>query len=158
MTDKAKGTCGCVVLLLALILFCGFAGWLIEPSEEDLQRQAAETAAALVPPVETPQAEADVPEGPTEQDQREASEIKFGLAAEDLPGVASSRVDDFGKLIVQVEQAWHFIPKQLRLQGAQDIGKVWKRCDHSRRGWFSLVDVNGNEVGGSGFTGVWVSE
>lgn len=119
--------------------------------------ESREVIAATRPDVPPP-AEPSEPEGPTDQDRRDTSEIKFRLAAEDLPGVASSRVDELGKLTVEVVQEWHFLPKQIRLQGAQDIGKVWQRCDHSRRGWFSLVDVNGNEVGGRGITGVWVAE
>lgn len=119
--------------------------------------ESREVVAAPVSPVPPP-AEPSEPEGPTDQDLRDASEIKFRLAAEDLPGVALSRVDDLGKLTVEVVQEWHFLPKQIRLQGAQDIGKVWQRCDHSRRGSFSLVDVNGNEVGGQGITGIWVAE
>lgn len=56
------------------------------------------------------------------------------------------------ELIITVSNAWHFQPYQIRLQLAQSLWEGWANV-HSRsepdRARLSLVDFNGNEVGGS---------
>lgn len=116
------------------------------------------TAADFAQPVVAPIEDEPEEKGRSKESLRDASEIKFQLASEDLPGVVDSKVGEDGKLIVEVSQAWHYEPKPTRLQAAQQIGKAWYRIDEVGSGRFSLVDVSGNEVGGLGLTGVWVSD
>ena len=73
----------------------------------------------------------------------------------------SSKGDE---LIVTVSNFWHFQPYQIRLQATQDLWAGWanlhspKDVDKSR---ISIVDRNGNEVGGSRVWAgslIWVQE
>lgn len=60
-----------------------------------------------------------------------------------------------------VENSWHFLPYQERLQGAQNLGALWKKFAQTNQpdgDIFRIVDLNGNEVGGSGLLGVWVQK
>lgn len=60
-----------------------------------------------------------------------------------------------------VENAWHLMPYQLRLQAAQNLWKAWASIaspTDPAKARISIVDINGNEVGGSGVLGIWVQE
>ncbi len=65
---------------------------------------------------------------------------------------------------ITVSNAWHGRPYQIRLQDAQPLWKVWSQInypvkpDHTR---LKLVDLMGNEVGGSRVLGgsmIWVKD
>ena len=66
---------------------------------------------------------------------------------------------------IVVNNIWHAGPYQTRLQLAQNLQKIFAKLaspveahDYSR---IKLVDINGNEVGGSSWiagTSIWVSE
>lgn len=73
----------------------------------------------------------------------------------------SFRADD---VRITVTNAWHVQPYQVRLQTAQNLWEAWAVIskpispDNAR---ISIVDYNGNEVGGSRILGgslIWVSE
>ncbi len=98
---------------------------------------------------------------------------RFAKLAKELGSIGAGRA-----LIVRVEQdardtntakitvsnAWHGRPHQIRLQDAQALWKVWSQInypvkpDHTR---LKLVDLMGNEVGGSRVLGgsmIWVKD
>lgn len=126
------------------------------PEPEPAQTKPASVAVAPVvdtkPRVEPEKAET------SKDDLRLASEIKFRQAIEAFTQVESCRVTPEDTLVIVVDQSWLLEPKALRLQAAQQFGKIWKRLDHTNLGVFSIVDMFGNEVGGYGFAGVWVNE
>ncbi len=65
---------------------------------------------------------------------------------------------------VTVVDSFHSLPYQNRLQFAQNLWKAWASIDSPNdvdKARISIVDRNGNEVGGSGFLGgstVWVQQ
>jgi hypothetical protein len=64
--------------------------------------------------------------------------------------VAPGRVD--GEIKITVANGWHFQPYQLRLQGAQNLWKIWANLHAPTKpdsAHIRLVDLNGNDVGGS---------
>lgn len=65
-------------------------------------------------------------------------------------------------LRVTVSNKWHPLHRQIRLQEAQQIHAAWARAHwpgEPDRARVKLVDLNGNEVGGTGaLGGVWVQD
>ena len=58
-----------------------------------------------------------------------------------------------------VKDSWHFLPYQLRLQAAQDLGAMWSQFAQSNEPqMFDIADLNGNRVGGRSLFGVWVQK
>lgn len=60
-----------------------------------------------------------------------------------------------------VENSWHSLSYQVRFQGVQNLGALWKKFAQSNEPdseIFKVVDLNGNEVGGSGVFGIWVQK
>lgn len=78
--------------------------------------------------------------------------------------VNSTRITDDGTVVLKVANAWHTQPYQMRLQVAQRFQQAWARLyspDNSDKARISIVDNNGNEVGGSRVWGgemIWVSD
>ncbi len=67
-------------------------------------------------------------------------------------------------LVITVADGWHYQPYQMRLQAAQNLWSAWAKIrspsdvDKAR---ISIVDMNGNEVGGSRMLAgslIWVQE
>ena len=59
---------------------------------------------------------------------------------------------DESDIKVYVADTWHYQPYQIRLQAAQNLWKLWASIRSPRHlDWalISLVDSNGNSVGGS---------
>lgn len=59
---------------------------------------------------------------------------------------------DDDQLVIIVKNTWFIIPKQIRLQHAQNLGEVWARIHSPQRleqSRISLVDINENSLGGS---------
>lgn len=145
------------------IAFCVVMGWFsIAAIREQIWPTPVEvaptTAADFVAPVSKPVAEVPKETGPSKADLRLASQIKFELAVDEFTQVVSCKVTEHDKLIIEVAQSWHYEPQPMRLQAAQHFAKIWKRIDRTNIGLFSIVDISGNEVGGLGITGVWVSD
>jgi len=68
------------------------------------------------------------------------------------------------RIKITVSNAWHSVSYQVRLQGAQNLWKIWAAL-HSPyepdKARISIVDLNGNEVGGSRMWGgslIWVQD
>lgn len=65
-------------------------------------------------------------------------------------------INENGVLTIRLEDGWHYLPKQIRLQYAQNMWSIWakksspEKVDSAR---IKLVDKNGNKVGGSGWLG-----
>lgn len=76
--------------------------------------------------------------------------------------VAQGRID--GEVKITVTNAWHVQPYQIRLQGAQNLWKLWANIHSPSKpdnAYISLVDFNNNRVGGSrGGAGslIWVQK
>jgi hypothetical protein len=65
------------------------------------------------------------------------------------------------RAIFTVENKWHTLPYQLRLQYAQRLGAYWSELvadSFPKETMFDIVDLGGNHVGGSGITGIWVQK
>jgi hypothetical protein len=68
------------------------------------------------------------------------------------------------KATITVDNSWHLMPYQIRLQAAQSLWKSWASIaspDDLDKARIRLVDFNGNEVGGSRILGgslIWVQE
>ncbi|QDV54609.1 SHD1 domain-containing protein [Rosistilla oblonga] len=65
------------------------------------------------------------------------------------------------KLILTVTNAWHFQPYQIRLQTAQSLWQGWANLSNPDEARISLVDFQGNAVGGSRIWGgsqIWVQD
>ncbi|MGG6295257.1 hypothetical protein ACQ4M4_12780 [Leptolyngbya sp. AN02str] len=59
-----------------------------------------------------------------------------------------------GQIIIEVSQAWHYDPKQVRLQAAQALWESWAKIHNPNepdKARIQLVDGRGNSVGGSRF-------
>ncbi|OHB55206.1 MAG: hypothetical protein A2Y12_09270 [Planctomycetes bacterium GWF2_42_9] len=65
---------------------------------------------------------------------------------------------------ITVANVWHYQPYQLRLQMAQNLWKAWARInspDEPDMAKIRILDLNGNEVGGSRVWGgslIWVQQ
>lgn len=91
-------------------------------------------------------------------DTPEQSLEKWNQAFTGATFIESTAVNRHGILVVEVVNDWHYQPKPIRLQVAQKMHAVWRRvCKVGLRD-FSIVDHNGNEVGGRGLSGVWVAD
>lgn len=76
-----------------------------------------------------------------------------GIDARFIVRVESDNNDDH-TIVVVVGPYWFLMPKQLRLQAAQNMWQLWAKLDSPRdldKARIKLVDQNGNKVGGSGF-------
>lgn len=65
------------------------------------------------------------------------------------------------RLTIEVANIWHIMAYQIRLQAAQNLWSIWAGTvspDQPDYATIKIVDGNGNEVGGSGFLGVWVQK
>jgi hypothetical protein len=60
-------------------------------------------------------------------------------------------------IVIVVRDTWHYQHKQLRLQAAQNLWKLWSQSyyfeDKKDKCRMDLVDGNGNSVGGSSWLG-----
>lgn len=79
-----------------------------------------------------------------------------------IANVSQGRLD--GEIKITVSNVWHYHPYQVRLQTAQNLWNIWAKVyspidvDKSR---IQIVDLNGNEVGGSRVWAgslIWVQE
>jgi len=86
------------------------------------------------------------------------------MAAKLVESVSVERDGDRWTATITVTNLWHIRDKQLRLQDGQNLWKLWavltskNEPDKSR---IKLVDLNGNEVGGSRILGgslIWVQD
>lgn len=103
----------------------------------------------------------------TQAAAREKEDAKFGGVLKvinlgfGMDMVRFSGTEDNGsKVIIQVDDAWHSINKQVRLERTQLMGNAWgsihKEIKIPR---ISIRDEEGNEVGGfSDFSGFWVQD
>jgi hypothetical protein len=68
-----------------------------------------------------------------------------------------SRVSQKGdSLTIIVANAWHYEPYQVRLQAAQNLWETWARIrspNDPDKARLEITDLNGNNVGGSGWLG-----
>ncbi|MBI5189913.1 MAG: hypothetical protein HZA22_04505 [Nitrospirae bacterium] len=118
------------------------------------------------PPTQTTPTAVAVPE--FEISTKEASSVYWaklqdnGIAPDLVAAVAPGIIE--GQIKIQVTNGWHYQPKQIRLQAAQNLWNLWVNvqrptdADHAR---ISIVDLNGNEVGGSRVLGgslIWVAD
>lgn len=71
---------------------------------------------------------------------------------------------DGDEVIVAVENIWHFLPYQIRYQHTENMWHAWALAyspEKPDKAKISIVDLNGNEVGGSRFLAgslIWVAE
>jgi len=170
VANKAQAGCGLIlVCFFGLFAFCGLLGWLFEPTEADKQREA-ERAKQVAFEADA-KAKHDTHLAQLEYEKKTSEMIKKDLARIERNNVALSKFRDLisdlaiiestavrrdGSLVVAVQNGWHYEPKAIRLQAAQNIGRLWEACSPGSD--FSVVDLNGNEVGGRGFAGVWVAD
>ena len=87
------------------------------------------------------------------------AKVDDGMISEVAPDGSSPN-----RLLIAVSDRWHYQPKQIRLQTAQALQRLWAtafspdRPDHAR---IRLLDQTGNEVGGSRVWGgsvIWVAD
>lgn len=123
---------------------------------------APSSATAVASPNPTPQGRVD-----HETFQRDMQAYLTLLRARNIsPSLVTSCSEGAGgrRLNINVVNGWHYQPYQMRLQAAQNLQRLWAQVhsindpDNAR---ISILDLNGNEVGGSRFWGgtlVWVQE
>ena len=78
--------------------------------------------------------------------------LENSLGVNLIEGVTVSK----NKATIKVTNIWHLRNKQLRLQDAQTLWKIWANINNPSepdKARIEIVDINGNEVGGSGFLG-----
>jgi hypothetical protein len=175
MTNKPATAIGCLALtLIAIVLPCGgclgFA-WIVAPSQVELAKIAEESAAkekheAHLESLENAKLEAKEAE---EADRLLTQSILWGVELDKalenagVSGIAATSVDGF-KATMTVNNEWHLLPYQIRLQAAQNLWKSWARIASPKdvdKARLKLVDLNGNEVGGSRVLAgslIWVAE
>jgi len=71
------------------------------------------------------------------------------------------QVDGDGRQVtITVDDAWHSLPKQVRLENAQTLGEFWANIlPKGETPGFKIIDMNGNRVGGyNGWSGIWVQD
>ncbi len=164
---------GCLwIILLSGCVFGGcviIAGDAIKPlspqekMEKALQekKRAAEQAVAQAEAEKKQREEAAQSAVKTKEDLNAYLDLlNEALEGNELINSASAKGDT---VTITVQNLWHVRVKQIRLQDAQNLWKIWaqihspKKPDKSR---IKIVDLNGNEVGGSGILGgssVWVN-
>jgi hypothetical protein len=65
------------------------------------------------------------------------------------------------RAIFAVENTWHTLSYQIRLQYAQRLGELWSASvsdSFPKETMFDIVDLSGNIVGGSGLLDIWVQK
>lgn len=165
---------GCLGVPVALFLIgmvvAVIAGGLREATmtdEQRAERSATQKAAQL-------QADADQEQAVIAAEQRalesQAAEAKVNadrhasmLALIDADPVASEIIESVRVATdvceVKVKNLWHLKVKQIRLQDAQALHSMWTSIlPPGEIAVLSIVDLNGNKVGGTGFTGIWVND
>lgn len=169
----AKGCGGCVTAIaLCALLLVGLYVWrwsTITPEEvaahEARQAVSAQRDAEHQAELDKTRAEQTAKNAEVERVQQEKVEGAVGRARAGLPKVKEllEKVDTEGlwfdslaieevTLKITVKDPWHLQHKQIRLQTAQDLWKVWSGIvlhPEPDRVRLELVDRNGNAVGGS---------
>jgi hypothetical protein len=161
--------CGCLLLLLGLVAVAGIRESNRTP-EEKAQRAALEKA------TQEQQAAERAARGEAEKEKREVARknqkqnldrFVKRLAAAGIDNSIIRHVSVNGEgdtATITVANTWHLSVKQIRLQSAQNLWKLWAAIaspDDLDKARISLVDINGNEVGGSQAWGgslIWVQE
>ena len=93
------------------------------------------------------------------QEQFDAAASHFAGLMTKVDYVTSSNLDEHNRIRIKVANAWHYEPKPIRLQEAQNLYKIWMTCGTFEKRGMQIVDLNGNEVGGqSKLSGVWVDD
>lgn len=110
-------------------------------------------------PVKTPEeVAADKAKADADRPKQEVAAFKAALTG---AGIDNSLIESFSvqgdNLTVVVTTQYNLLDYQTRLQGAQNFEKVWTVI-HGSNAFLSITDHNGNEVGGTGFTGIWVQK
>lgn len=91
-------------------------------------------------------------------DEEAFAALMEGLGQQALIASISARN---GYARITVRNLWHIRNYQIRLQDAQTLDRLWKSISSPRepkKARISIVDYNGNEVGGTGVMGVWVQD
>jgi hypothetical protein len=150
-----------------LAMICGVLGWLVRPSEADRQAEEAKVTARAAKAkheehlakiaADRSAMEAEAAKGKKAATIQESLE-RFRRATTGMPWIVSTATTSYGELVVEVSPQWSRESKEIRLSAADDIGKIWARCDTAWNGDFTLVNSVGSKIGGRGFTGVWVAE
>lgn len=158
-TQGTTMTRGCLILiLLGFIgfLVIGYTSSLVAP-DSDVVRQTLGQPDLPTPPQPKTAEPRSLPAAQPKPTQAQAFAAIQELI-EPSPLIHSTAISKGGVAVVVVENGWHYEPKQIRLQLATAIGQRWKDADPEGLGAITFVDIGGNEVGGRGFRGIWVTD
>lgn len=160
------GTCGlCGVL--------GIIGNLIEPKKESSPQIATTTPqnSPIISPSPTTkqeiEKEKEKPEETKKSSKNSLDEYRklvtsINSKGDIIEGVNEGLTPD--QIKITVSNSWHYEPYQIRLQVAQKLWEAWAGLhspDEPDKARIKLVDLNGNEVGGSRVWAgslIWVKE
>lgn len=171
---QTQGCLGCLGVII-LLLIAAVAGSIFSNDKEKQSAEVAPTSQEQQGQVEEPEKETEEERKKREEEEaakREAEEEEKRKAAESAEKNLQGYIDlinatgmnvyvdsvgyysGFKWIEVTVKNTWHYEPKQIRLQAAQTLWEVWatqfcpeeETLDNCR---IRLVDLAGNEVGGS---------
>lgn len=164
--------------LIGIFLLLSAAAFIFQAmrSPEEKAAEAAKEAAVAAAKVEAQQkAEAAAQQAASQAAAQSAEQAEKAIAAFDRyiatlesPLVQGVRYDMDGtkrqEAIITVSNLWHIRAYQIRLQDAQTLWDLWAKAstvDEIDSARISIVDLRGNEVGGSRILAgslIWVQE
>lgn len=161
--DGSGAGCGCLIILA----FIGGLIWLFSSATPAKQSKSATGAAQNSQVNKEPVRETKpsfTQEHLTEQLQKFVSTLaKHGI---DSSLVSKANISSISQDLLEIHVTNSFVlqPYQIRLQGAQNLWRLWAAIhtpDHQDTSRIRILDMNGNEIGGSRMWGgslIWVSE
>lgn len=156
----------CFVILLLVIFLPLLASILLREPIEQAKEKASQKIATGDPPADAARQREDRKAAAAKQ-QQNYDTFHATLQATGTPSSLSMLEGsqfDGDTIIITVANTWHLMPYQLRLQAAQNLWQTWAKIASPQdldRARLKLVDLNGNEVGGSRFiagSAIWVQE
>ncbi|HWH75780.1 MAG TPA: hypothetical protein VNT76_00360 [Candidatus Binatus sp.] len=149
----------CVVIVGFLSLLCValvIQARTIEPAAEPVAKVPQQTDDEIAAETEKSRLKAITSEA------RDAENLEKLLTILHKGGITKATVDSVSisgpTATFRVSNSWHARHYQVRYQAAQNLYAIWQSAFGNEAVAMEITDRNGNEVGGFGFTGVWVQK
>lgn len=167
--------CGCLTLIFIAFIIIGALSSgrnNSTPAARNTTTQpiARETVTAVTPAIQQPEQKSAQELAAETQAKNEETKQKLSkfIKVLETAGIDNEIITNVvvrdHTATIKVTNLWHLMAYQIRLQSAQNLWNLWAAIDSPQDvdlARISIVDLNGNEVGGSRFLAgslIWVQE